>query len=171
MYRFVLHLVLAFTMTLGLTGCSDSGPKVNPVEGVVTLDGTPIDGVTVAFSPVDSANGVAAVGKTDASGVFKLTSTQGGKTEGGAVAGEYRVTFTKSSIKAYSQEDLEKIKNDPNYGKASSAARPTAPPKAESLVPAPYGNPATSGFKVQVKEGKNAGDEFKFDLKGNYKGQ
>ncbi len=71
------------------------GPDVNYVEGVVTLDGSPVEGVTVGFSPVDPA-GMAAVGTTDANGVFSSVD-RGRRAEGGALPGEYNVTFMKSA--------------------------------------------------------------------------
>src|SRR4029453_13121047 len=86
-------LVLAL---FGLVGCESScGPAVQYVEGVVTLDGSPIEGVTVSFSPAKAGSGTPAVGTTDTNGVFKLTATQGGSVGGGAGIGDYQVTFTK----------------------------------------------------------------------------
>lgn len=148
---------------LGFVGCSGSGPDVNYVEGVVTVNGTPTEGVTVGFSPVDPATGVAAVGTTDANGVFRLTAMQGGEPEEGTTAGEYFVTFMKNSISTLSAEDAQKMQDDPNYGKTGSGLSP--PPKVESAIPATYGKAETSGFKVTVADGENKGDAFKFDLK------
>ncbi len=147
---------------LGLLGCGEpSGPSVEYVEGVVTLDGTPIEGVTVSFSPVKEDAGTPAVGTTDASGVFKLTAIQGGKVGGGTAVGEYEVTFTK--IKASGQSDVTKS-SDPNYGKSDTTQRPQAT-QTEYIVPQKYGNADTSGFTVKVEKGTNKGDKFKFDLK------
>jgi hypothetical protein len=36
-------------------------------------------------------------------------------------------------------------------------------------VPKAYGDPETSGLKVTVKKGLNAGPEFRFDLKSDVK--
>jgi len=169
MYRLRIHCAGAVAMVVGLVGCGQQGPKVNYVEGVVTLDGSPLEGATVGFSPVDP-KGLAAVGMTDANGVFKLSTVQGGKHEAGAVAGEYYVTFDKSAVPVKSPEELERQRTDPNYGKTPpSSQRPTAP-VYKSIVPPAYKSPTTSGFRATVKPGKNTGDEFKFDLKSDYKG-
>jgi len=162
------HCAAALAMVVGLAGCGDQGPKVNYVEGVVTLDGSPLEGATVGFSPVDPAKGVAAVGTTGANGVFKLTAVQGGKPDGGAVAGEYFVTFQKVLVPVQSTEELEKLRTDPDYGKSTS--QKSAAPKYKTIVPTAYGLATSSGFRVTVKAGKNVGDEFKFNLKSDYTG-
>jgi hypothetical protein len=151
-----------------LNGCGKSGPSVNYVEGVVTLDGKPIEGVTVGFSPVDATKGLAAVGTTDANGVFKLTATQGGSTDGGTVAGEYQVALTKIGTDIVTEEEAKKMQEDPNYGKEQTG--PPVAPVVKSAIPEAYGNPATSGIKVTVKDGENKGDAFKFDLKSSFTG-
>jgi hypothetical protein len=150
-------------MVVGFVGCGgDKGPKANFVEGVVTLDGAPIEGVSVGFSPV-AEKGVGAVGRTDAAGTFKLSAMQGGKSEAGAVAGEYYVTFQKTSTSTTSLTP-----DDPNYKKM--AAVKSERPKVTYAVPQAYGAPTTSGFRVTVKEGKNSGDQFKFNLKSDFGG-
>ena len=55
----------------------ESGPAVEYVQGVVTLDGAPLEGATVFFSPKGSA-GKGAAGKTQSDGSFTL-NTQGAK--------------------------------------------------------------------------------------------
>jgi hypothetical protein len=154
-------LLLPVLALIAIIGCGDTGgPSVQYVEGVVTLDGKPIEGVTVTFSPVKAGEGTPAVGTTDASGVFKLTATQGGKPGGGAGVGEYQVAFSKVKVAGGADSAVTKS-TDPGYGKPSSRE----PTKVEHEVPEKYENPATSGFKVTVKSGTNRGDAFKFDLK------
>lgn len=145
---------------LSLSGCMGGGPAVNYVEGTVTLDGQPVEGVSVSFSPA-TPDGVAATGTTDASGKFKLTSTNGGEPGAGAMAGDYTVGFLKTTIESAPGTDLET--DDPNYGKALHSDAEVAP-KVHHIVPTKYNNPAKSGFKATVKPGKNMGEEFKFDL-------
>jgi len=84
-----------FTRTLGTlalgvllivaTGC---GQKYVPLNGVVTLDGTPVAGATVTFVTED---GKSAAGLTDASGNFTLSSAG----ESGLLPGTYKVVVTK----------------------------------------------------------------------------
>jgi hypothetical protein len=160
MNRLSLGLAALLLMTCVAMGCNTGGPGSNYVEGVVTLDGQPIEGVTVGFSPTEGSTGVPAVGMTDANGVFKLTSIQGGEPERGAEAGEYNVTFAKS-VTSTGSDSVTKSE-DEGYGKVDYSREPL---KTEHIIPPKYGDPKTSGFTVRVKSGKNTGDEFKFDLK------
>ena len=161
MYRLSICCAVAFALAVGFTGCpaGDAGPAVEYVEGVVTLDGETIDGVTVGFSPV-AEGGIAATGSTDSKGVFKLTASQGGEPDAGAIAGEYTVTFRK--VSGNFEEAL--TPDDPGYEESMASGEEESAPALEYVVPAKYGNPASSEFKVTVKSGKNTGDDFKFDL-------
>jgi hypothetical protein len=159
--RFFVPL-LSLLLLAGLLGCDGAGgPRVHYVEGVVTLDGQPVEGVLVNFSPVGTQT--AATGTTNAQGVFKLTALPSGTPEMGAEAGEYNVTFMKVAGDSAGSEMTTDDPNYENYGTSSGGGAPTAP-KVEHVVPVKYNSPATSGFKVTVKEGRNTGDEFKFDL-------
>lgn len=161
--RLVMFSLLSVLTSGGIAGCSGGGPDVQYVEGVVTLDGKPVEGATVGFSPVDAATGLAAVGTTDADGVFRLTAMQGGEPESGTTVGQYKVTVTKTTVTSASAEETQKMQDDPNYGKTSQGI--SAPPKAIAEVPTKYNNPETSGIEVTVKDGRNDGPEFKFELK------
>lgn len=161
MSRESARLGLLVMAVVALLGCGEtSGVPVEYVEGVVTLDGKPIEGVTVGFSPVKPDSGTPAVGTTDANGVFKLTATAGGAPGAGAGVGEYQVTFSK--IKTSGQSEVTKS-TDPNYGKPMT--QKPGPTQMEYIVPQKYGNAATSGFTATVVDGTNRGDKFKYDLK------
>ena len=71
-----------------LTGCSKY--KTGDVQGVITLDGQPLENATVTFSP---AQGRASVGQTDAEGRYRLRYTNA---ENGAEYGEHRVSITSA---------------------------------------------------------------------------
>ena len=161
MYRLSICCAVALALAVGFTGCptGDAGPTVQYVEGAVTLDGQTIEGVTVGFSPV-AEDGIGATGTTDSSGVFKLTSHQGGDPDAGAVAGDYTVTFRKVS-----QDFAEALTpDDPGYDESMASEEEESASAIEYVVPAKYGNPSDSEFKVTVKSGKNTGDDFKFAL-------
>jgi hypothetical protein len=86
--RFLLPTVtLTAVAALGTAGCGSK--SAYPVEGVVLLDGTPLEGATVVFEP--EGQGQPAVSVTVADGSFRVSSTAGN----GARAGDYRVTVTK----------------------------------------------------------------------------
>jgi hypothetical protein len=142
---------------IGAAGCQKSGPAVAFVEGVVMLDGLPLEGASVGFSPL--AAGQPAFGKTDATGVFHMTTVRGGARDRGAVVGEYAVTITKWRNRMEGMTEmnpaleLELSKLPPDY-----------------IVPKAYGNKVTSGLKATVKPGRNVGPEFRFELRSDFKG-
>lgn len=84
--------------TLGLVTWSGCGPKsdlpktVN-AEGVVTLDGSPVDLATVVLIP--DAGNYSASGVTDKDGKFKLKAFD---EKTGAVPGSYKVEITKTVV-------------------------------------------------------------------------
>lgn len=139
------------------TGC-DSTPRLEtvPVSGVVTLDGEPVEGATVTFRPVNPEQGIAASGKTDKDGVYKLTAVGAGAdvkvTPGsGTVPGQYQVTVTKNVVPDR-PEDYEE------WASQSSAQGDPAAVAAQQItyvVPRKYNRPQTSGLQVTVKDGEN----------------
>ena len=137
---------------LVVAGCGRSGPVVEFVEGVVLLDGTPLADCVVGFSPLDPG-GLSAYGQTDATGTYRLTTSRGGRMEGGAVAGRYAVSLTK-------QKPRER---------KGGAMQASGPDDIEFLVPKGYTQSATSGIEATVRKGRNVGPEFRFELKSDYK--
>lgn len=140
---FVMGLVGLWT----LVGCSRStGPKLYPVRGKITYKGAPVDGANVLFRAVDgNASGA---GRTDASGVYQITSQWGS----GLPEGEYLVSVTKFEEQPLTEEP------DQEYN--PQLANMEAPPP-KSLIPLKYQVPEQSGLKASV--GKSGGT-FDFDL-------
>jgi hypothetical protein len=85
-------LTLAVVGSVLAVGCGQkaAGPTTYPVTGTVTHNGTPVEGATVAFMASGEQKG--AVGRTDASGKYTLTTLVAGD---GAMAGEYAVKISK----------------------------------------------------------------------------
>jgi hypothetical protein len=142
-------LVLGGLVATGLSGCKKPGLQVNFVEGVVLLDGSPVANATVEFAPL-TADGLTAIGRSDAEGRFRLTSTRGGPPNGGAVAGDYTVLLKKADY------DLK------GTGKTRADDMDGVPLIYE--IPKRYGDLKTSDIKVTVKPGRNDGPEFRFEL-------
>lgn len=135
------------------SGCGPRGPAVEMVEGVVLLDGEPVEGATVLFSPVaTSGQGVAglpAAGRTGKAGAFHLNAVGGAKSGAGTKVGEYVVSVVKQEV------DLPPA-TDPNA--------PSAPPgdiKLRDLLPTIYKLDTTSPLRATVKQGKNT---YRFEL-------
>lgn len=113
-------LVLSLSLALGCSGCGGGGPEgpaLHSVQGIVTLDGSPVAGANVEFAPVNSeANkaglgGSGAIGSTDETGKFVMFT---GRNEG-VQEGEYKVSISKTEGKettlpdgtdAYVEEEL-----------------------------------------------------------------
>ncbi|HEX4607748.1 MAG TPA: metallophosphoesterase [Urbifossiella sp.] len=111
-----------------------------PAAGKVTLDGRPLVGATVTLHKLnkDTEKYVnTSDGLTDKTGAFRL-STYGAFD--GAPVGEFVVTVVKTGRGYHDGETPEK-----------------------SVIPARYASPATSGLRVELKEGPN---EFNLDLRG-----
>ena len=75
-------------------GCGGSGPELAPVTGVVTLDGKPVEGKLVSFTPMtftpNTESGRSSVGFTDKDGRYELYYTAQKK---GALITEHSVTI------------------------------------------------------------------------------
>lgn len=115
-------------------GCTKS--DMIPVTGVLTLNGQPAADAEVMFNP--KTKGRLAVGKTDATGHFKLST---GAPDDGAVPGEYAVTLGE-------------------YYPADKPPKMTSGP-LPSRFPQKYGNPSTTPLTVKVEAGTK--NEFTFD--------
>ena len=117
-----------------LTGCGSGGLELAPVEGVVTLDGTPLEGATVLFHPAEG--GKPATGTTDAEGKFTLTTRNFGE---GAQVGMNNVSVCKEK-KTESSANVEE-------GEIADVVYET---------PAKYASPKTSELSVDVQPGMPA---------------
>ena len=137
-------LALCLIAAVSLAGCYSAGrgqPQTVQAEGVVTLDGQPVEGATVTFSPVGETR--AAVGKTDAQGKFRLAISSSLQ---GAMPGEYHVSIAK--------ERTEGVMT-PEEAQAyfERTGQPPPSPTVIDELPAQYKNPATSGLKATVDAG------------------
>jgi len=156
--------MLVVPLMLVTGGCGGNrGPKVEYVEGVVTLNGSPVGGASVGFSPVDRTVGLSAGGKTDAEGRYRLTAVGGGKERAGTAVGEYAVSITKIEIVPPDEPQPP----PPVWWNPSLGPKPVP---IRALIPEAYGDPATAGLRVSVKAGRNTGPEFSFDLQPEYRG-
>jgi len=142
----VVVLVAGLVSLWTVGGCTKStGPKLYPVRGKVTYKGAPVDGANVMFRSVDgNASGA---GRTDASGVYQITSQWGS----GLPEGDYLVSITKF-------EERPIVEEEETYN-PQLANMDVPPPK--SLIPTKYSVPDQSGLKATVSK---SGGTFDFDL-------
>ncbi|MDR1963606.1 MAG: carboxypeptidase-like regulatory domain-containing protein [Planctomycetaceae bacterium] len=116
---------------------------MNYVEGIITLEGEPVSGASVRFTPKDSTIGIGAAGFTDSHGKYKLTSSIG-DSEKGTLPGEYLVTVTK-----YEFIDLAKPKFD------AGSQTESLTQESKNVLPEIYRFPKTTPITVTVIQGKN----------------
>jgi hypothetical protein len=87
------RLIVGFVVLLAL-GCG-GGKKLAPVSGVVKLNGKPLPGATVSFTPLVDTGSIEAplssVGKTNANGEYTLEATTG---QSGALVAKHKVSIT-----------------------------------------------------------------------------
>lgn len=92
-----LSLLAAGTL-VGFVGCSGGStvPKLAPVTGVVSIEGTPTAGVTVIFTPMGDTKTTGGSGVTVADGKFELLHRSG---KPGVEPGQYAVTFSRMVLR------------------------------------------------------------------------
>jgi len=132
-------------LLLAVAGCGKPSRSV-PAGGRVMLDGKPMAGAAVLFSPV--AGGVPGRATTAADGSFTLSTFDVGD---GAVVGLHRVGVSKMDVTGFVATA------DGLSGKLDGRQI-----KMQSFVPERYMNPATSGFEATVERG--AANRFEFAL-------
>ena len=176
-------LLVLVTIVLLATGCSRgvNRPVVHPVKGRVMLEGQPLEGVGVSFSPVVKGQGVTAFGKTLVDGSYTLTSTRGGTLGAGAMVGEYAVMLQKFADVApdavppeFSAASGDSSRSVQQWFSRQETTRiedeKTVRHVILGLLPEAYGNAETSGLRATVKPGTNSGPAFEFDLRRDFRG-
>lgn len=139
-----LFLLSTFTVAV-VVGCGGSKPsnrpKTIPVQGVVKYKGAPVEGASITLISQDP-KGKGAVGRTDKSGKYQLTTFEPGD---GVLPGSYLVKISKTTTKSQLTEQQEQ-----EY----MAKGKTLPPMVEKdELPAKYKQEKTSGLTAEVKEG------------------
>lgn len=82
-----LATLLATFFLLLIAGCSNTS-DVQPVSGTITLDGQPLAGVMVRFTPQSGEKRTTSLGKTDEQGHYELRYTS---QQQGALLGIHKV--------------------------------------------------------------------------------
>lgn len=126
--------LLLACLVIVLSGCGKEREpykkELVQVTGTVKISDKPLGDATVTFAPIGSTKGLGASGKTDANGVYTLTTPYA---HPGILPGEYRVTVSK--------------RVDPKTGEVKTSGA------LKELVPAQYSTPGTSALKLTVPAG------------------
>lgn len=148
-------LVLIIGLLPCAFGCGGDGLKLAKATGKVTFKNQPLEGANVKFYP---PIGPAAVGITDANGVFTL-NTNG---RAGAMLGLNRVTVSKMTEgTAGAQPKTTMTPQDMiEMAKANVKKENTGP---KSVIPEKYGDPDSGLLSADVNANASQND-FVFDL-------
>jgi hypothetical protein len=114
-----------------------------PVKGVITSNGTPLEGVLITILPAVSAPGTrGAAAQSGSDGTFTMTTL---KKDDGVFPGEYKVSISKKlvSLSADQKRELGML-----FGEAVEIS-------VIDVVPEKYQDPNTSGFTLTVNAGSN----------------
>jgi hypothetical protein len=148
-----------------IQGCGDglTGGNVTfaPASGTVKMNGSPLNGARVMAYP---EKGPVAIAVTDAEGKFALKSGA----EDGVAVGKVEVSVSVPTETASPAAGPKIDPSDPTsltraMQAASEQSRPssaresaaTVSPDANSLIPAKYSNPKTSGLSFEIKQGQD----------------
>lgn len=142
------YLIAVAACLLAAHGCGRKGLQVEFVEGLVLIDSQPIAGASVNFTPKDG--GLPAFGRTNAKGLFRLTTQQAGRPDAGAVIGDYAVTISKYEYVL------------PNGQPPASGDYDGLPQRP--IVPRRFNDVNRSGLTAEVRKGGGRSDRYRFEL-------
>lgn len=147
-------LAVAAIVLGGACNRGASKPKTYPVTGTVSLNGQPVPGATVNFTPKEQAppgqsGPQAASAVTDEQGKYQIGTFAKGD---GALPGEYLVSVTKyeGGAPAAGGSGSEEEYRPPLPGEEA--------PVPKNVLPPQYANPNTSGLSVKVEAKANTYD-------------
>lgn len=135
---------------LAIIGCGQryTGPETYYVEGIVTLDGEPLESAAIQLIPVREGIGEAATGWSDEKGKYMLSSVQGLPNKG-AMAGEYKVIITAAE---------KYLLPKPYHNEAGELITHGYRPRTSKI----YADIATTPITASVSKGRN---DIPFELK------
>jgi len=127
-----------FFVLVMFVGCSGAKLPTEYITGIVTLDGNPVEGASILFSPTGEGGALPAGGTMDKKGKYVITSMQGGGHGAGAVVGNYIVLISK-------EESTFVDGPQPRYD-------------VKQVLPRVYGDVEVSPLRAEVEKGKNTID-------------
>jgi hypothetical protein len=146
-FTIFLTLLLPLTFFIGCSGNSNPFGTVH-VEGMVTFDGNPVEGVNVNLISRDGEH--SAGGLTGANGRFTV-ATSGFN---GAKPGSYDVIFSKIELPG---QDLSPEEFNRRFGNRQ--------PEPTYVIPQRYESPQTSGIEPITVSTDRRQNVFTFDLR------
>jgi len=151
---------------LFLIGCSGGEPvpeaysNLVPVSGTVLLDGKPLQGASITFSPIGDDAVRRAYGLTDESGRYELMTPVRGRSVDetkGAIPGRYAVFINKLQM-----PDGTELPPDLTHADAMEQG-------AQESLSARYSNPEKTQLTAEIPSVGEKPVEFNFELKSKYR--
>lgn len=131
-------------MLLAVCGCGGDGIERTPILGKLTIQGEPLGGASIEFTPAGSSDTPGAMGVSDTSGKFEVISSRRG--DEGIPPGEYKVR-----VSLFADADGTPLPSD---------AMQADHPFAYEAIPAPFSG-IGSPLKVSIPK---EGGEVKIDV-------
>jgi len=156
--------ILGLVALVALSGCSKGSGSFATVSGVVTHNGTPVEGAKVTFHSTVEGGGSKAMAYsalTDSTGKYLIASVA---KDPGLPPGMYKVTIVKyegGKMNAAPPEGMDQGQIDAMISDGLGTAKGVGP---VNLLPAVYATLATSKLSVTLETGPNK--NVNFDLKG-----
>lgn len=140
-----LRNCLAAIILCVIVGCGGdvTGPAFAPVSGVVTLEGKPIDGATIVFTP--KKEGTMSMALSDPDGKFVMKSGSGRK---GAAVGDHDVTVILSVATEPATQATEDSLAPPLASEMGTDAPKSKPSRVGYIVPERYSKPGALSVTV-----------------------
>lgn len=144
-------------LSVVMMGCSDNGGAkrlpTNKVTGKVSMNGAPVPGASISFSPVETGK-PPALGISDAQGMYTLTTYDSGD---GAVEGDFKVMVYKGAPTAAPAAPAHDPTGATSGGGAPKHSGPAgkAPAGGGSLLPDKYSKASTTPITKNVVSGEN----------------
>jgi hypothetical protein len=148
-----------------MVGCGPSSGTIAPVSGKLTVDGKPMPGVEIIFSPkmtdTNSNPGPYSFGTTDEEGNFELKTRYGDK---GAVIGWHIVTMQYSDLEAGAMDNLRaELAEIRSMGEGDAAAVQAQIDEVTKKLKGRAVIPADAEGEFEVIQGKNNVADFEFE--------
>ncbi|MDR3232137.1 MAG: hypothetical protein LBT46_00460 [Planctomycetaceae bacterium] len=148
-------IITLLIVTLSIAGCGQRGLKgLSKVSGTITLNGQPLEGATISFSPqTPDTRGAAAL--SGAGGNFQVTTLH---SNDGVQPGEYLISVSKIESEGILPAAEVRRIGAKNYH-----------PQRTQMVPEKYLKAETSDLKITVRKGRN--DKLILTLEGEAAGK
>lgn len=160
---FPILVVTISTSLLWSSGCGSKGARLVPVTGVVTLNGQPIGGAAVVFTPAaDNKEGMAGMDATGPEGNYKIQH----EGRSGLVPGKYLVVVSKEHNPTLANADQFKMVDQAGnpIGDDPEMARLAAGDQTQATAAVAKTTKVEETFEREVPP---EGTTFDFDLKAS----